>query len=90
MESGNGILIIIEGSAVGLFERIKAARDDHAIGLPAKGRFVPFPTISKPTNTGFVVHHHEAEKAGPHYDLRIQIPETTVGSSWAVPKAKLP
>lgn len=75
-----------------LIDRIKSAAKatDYAIGLPTKGEFVPFPEISKPTNTGFVVHHHEAEKAGPHYDLRIQIPNTTVGSSWAIPKAKLP
>lgn len=75
-----------------LIDRIKTAakKNDYAIGLPEKGKFKPFPKIKKPTPTSFVVHHHKAEKAGPHYDLRLQIPETTVGSSWAIPKAKLP
>jgi len=51
---------------VSLIDRIKSAAKatDYAIGLPTKGEFVPFPEISKPTNTGFVVHHHEADVAG--------------------------
>lgn len=72
-----------------LWERVKRARDT-AIGLPEKGKFVPFPKITKPTETGFVVHHHDAERAGTHYDLRLQIPKSRIGSSWAIPKAKLP
>lgn len=75
-----------------LIDRIKSAAkaNDYAIGLPEKGEYLPFPTVEKPVGTGFVVHHHDAEVAGKHYDLRIQHPDTEVGASWAIPKAKLP
>jgi len=75
---------------VSLIDRIKSAATDYAIGLPEKGEYLPFPTIEKPVGTGFVVHHHDAEVAGKHYDLRIQHPDTEIGASWAIPKAKLP
>lgn len=38
--------------------------------------------------TPWVVHKHEARKAGPHYDLRLSGPEGLY--SWALPKARLP
>jgi len=72
-----------------LFDRIKHAAQ-FAPGLPEKGKYRQFPEIKKPTETQYVAQLHKAEKAGPHFDLRIQIPGTDVGSSWAVPKAKLP
>lgn len=63
---------------------------DYAIGLPEKGKYTAFPRHDKPTSTGFVVQRHDAERAGTHFDLRIQVPGTETGASWAVPKARLP
>jgi DNA ligase D-like protein (predicted 3'-phosphoesterase) len=37
----------------------------------------------------FVIHHHRAEKAGRHLDLRLENDEGSL-SSWSIPKHKLP
>lgn len=38
----------------------------------------------------FVLHRHEAKKAGLHYDLRLKYPTKKVLASWAIPKATVP
>lgn len=38
----------------------------------------------------YVVHNHQALVAGPHYDLRIQIPGRRLLASWALPKSTIP
>jgi bifunctional non-homologous end joining protein LigD len=37
----------------------------------------------------FVIQHHMAEKAGEHFDLRLENDQGTL-SSWSIPKHKLP
>jgi hypothetical protein len=36
------------------------------------------------------VQHHDAVKAGPHWDLRLVDPTTTYAHSWAIPRANFP
>ena len=38
----------------------------------------------------FVLHLHNAKKAGMHYDLRIKNPNDKLVYSWAIPKAQIP
>ena len=42
------------------------------------------------TFRNFVLHLHEAKRAGRHYDLRIQYPNKNKLASWALPKAEVP
>lgn len=42
------------------------------------------------TKTKFVLHKHNADRAGIHYDLRIKNPETNLVWSWALPKSEIP
>lgn len=44
----------------------------------------------KPRITKFVLHKHDALKAGRHYDLRIKYFYKNKLASWALPKAKIP
>jgi len=38
----------------------------------------------------YVIHVHDALKAGQHWDLRIQIPNKRLLASWAIPRAVFP
>ena len=38
----------------------------------------------------YVIHEHDAKRAGKHYDLRIQIPRKRLLASWALPKGRIP
>ncbi len=38
----------------------------------------------------YIIHKHDAYRAGLHYDLRIEIPDKRLVASWALPKAKVP
>ena len=38
----------------------------------------------------YVIHEHDADKAGKHFDLRLKIPNKNLLESWALPKAKFP
>ena len=38
----------------------------------------------------YVIHLHDAHRAGKHYDLRIEIPRKRLLASWALPKTKIP
>lgn len=38
----------------------------------------------------YVIHEHNAIRAGLHYDLRIKIPNKNLIASWALPKAEFP
>lgn len=40
--------------------------------------------------TPLVLQLHEAQRAGKHYDLRLQIPRGNKLASWALTKAKIP
>jgi bifunctional non-homologous end joining protein LigD len=42
------------------------------------------------TTSKFVLHKHDAFRAGPHYDLRIEVPGQNYLNSWAIPKAEIP
>lgn len=46
--------------------------------------------MNKPKMVPFVLHRHEAKRAGLHYDLRIKYPNKKLLASWAIPSAKIP
>tara|TARA_B100001113_G_C21112732_1_gene623953 strand:+ start:1190 stop:2539 length:1350 start_codon:yes stop_codon:yes gene_type:complete len=48
---------------------VKCAED--AKGIPDRSRFVPLPIITEEATWKLNIQFHEADKAGPHYDLRL-------------------
>jgi hypothetical protein len=65
---------------VSLLEQVK----EYAPGIPSKETFHSLPDITHPTTWEFGVHHHLAEKRGPHFDLRLGDPKTGIAHSWAM------
>jgi hypothetical protein len=60
---------------------------EFAPGIPAGKVIHPFPTVEKPRQFEFAIHHHKSEgRAGEHYDLRIGDPKTGHAHSWAMKK----
>lgn len=57
---------------------------EYAPGIPSKSSVHPLPKIGKPRVLEFGIHEHLAEKAGPHFDLRIGDPDTGHAHSWAL------
>lgn len=53
------------------------------IGIPDRNRVVEIPSYSESRWTGSV-QYHQAKKAGPHFDLRLQPPGSSDALSWAV------
>ena len=48
---------------------VKCAED--IIGIPDKSKFVSLPIVTKEATWKLNIQFHEAKKAGPHYDLRL-------------------
>ena len=46
-----------------------------AIGIPDKEKFSELPQVNKPERVMFAIDMHYANRAGKHYDIRIQSPE---------------
>ena len=59
-------------------------RSEFAPGLPRKGLFKDFPTITRPENWVLVCQEHRAKRAGPHIDLRLFKPGSGIAFSWAL------
>lgn len=59
---------------------------DEIIGIPKKGLIHPIRRVAKSEDWEFVVHSHEARRAGHHLDLRIGDPSTGHAHSWALRK----
>lgn len=57
---------------------------DKIIGIPKKGLIHPIRKITEPEEWEFVLHDHDAKRAGKHFDLRIGDPKTGHGHSWAM------
>jgi hypothetical protein len=59
------------------------------IGIPDRNRFSSIPST---TNSGWDgnIQFHQAKKAGPHYDLRLNPPGSSDALSWAVRKLPEP
>ena len=38
----------------------------------------------------YIIHEHNAYRAGLHYDFRVEIPGKRIIASWALPKASVP
>jgi hypothetical protein len=53
------------------------------VGIPDRGRFLSIPSSFESRWTGNV-QHHQAEKAGSHYDLRLSPPGSNDAFSWAI------
>ena len=58
---------------------------EDIIGIPKKG-LVQKIRSSKDENWEYVVHDHQALRAGRHFDLRLGDPKTGHGHSWALRK----
>lgn len=59
------------------------------IGIPNKNINTDVPS-SYGEMWDYVIHRHDADVAGLHYDLRLSPPGSDVAYSWAIPKAILP
>jgi DNA ligase D-like protein (predicted 3'-phosphoesterase) len=57
---------------------------EFAPGIPSNKPMAAIPTSDKPFRTNWVVQFHKAKRAGPHYDLRLNLGGRAF--SWAVPK----
>lgn len=55
---------------------------EYAPGIPDKKKLSSIPTKSKPFITNYVIHSHAAERAGQHFDFRLNI--NNVAYSWAM------
>jgi DNA ligase D-like protein (predicted 3'-phosphoesterase) len=59
-------------------------KGEFAPGIPMNKAMAQIPTTKEPFRTNWVVQHHKAKRAGPHYDLRLNLGGRAY--SWAVPK----
>lgn len=66
------------------------AKSEDAPGIPDRSKTSPLPDVREPQNWTLSVQEHKAERAGPHYDLRLIDPATSEAHSWAIPRARLP
>lgn len=57
---------------------------EFAPGIPAGRVIQPPPTIKSPRTLEFGIHHHHADRAGEHFDLRLGDTETGHAHSWAL------
>lgn len=64
-------------------------RKEFAPGIPAERKTHPLPTAQDRLWT-MSIQEHLARKAGPHWDLRLVDPATSMAHSWALPKSRLP
>ena len=62
---------------------------EFAPGIPRARAIQTIPDATGKTWT-MAVQKHVADRAGPHWDLRLVDPETGYAHSWAVPKATFP
>ena len=56
---------------------------EYAPGIPKKEEYGLIPTFEKPKVIRWVIHKHQAEKAGLHYDLRLNL-QGNQAFSWAL------
>lgn len=56
--------------------------DEYAPGIPDKKRKRTIPTKGSPFLSSYVIHDHRADKAGQHFDFRLNI--DNVAYSWAM------
>lgn len=63
----------------------KTKKADYAPGLPDPKRFGDVSRLPKDQLIKWVVQRHKAERAGPHYDVRMGTPQTGL-LSWATRK----
>lgn len=69
-----------------------ASKRPYAPGIPGRETKPIRPVTSEGPNEVWVlgVEHHQAKRAGTHYDLRLVDPKTGYAHSWAIPEARLP
>ena len=61
-----------------------------AVGIPERGRFTPLRQTKEPEMWESVLHHHEAQRAGSHNDLRLHDPKTGIVYSFVVQRMPNP
>ena len=75
---------------MGIREKILSMHpQEFAPGIPVSRDVKPIPVVRQPEVWEFAAQRHDAEKAGPHIDLRLVDPEGNA-HSWAIPKGRLP
>jgi len=57
---------------------------EFAPGIPDKHQIVKLPNFTTPQKWEYVLHNHEANRAGQHFDLRLGDPRTGQAHSWVV------
>ena len=67
----------------------KLMSSEFAPGIPRDKKTHDIPTTEN-SDWMMSVQHHDAVKAGPHWDLRLIDPDTNRAHSWAIPKSKFP
>lgn len=55
---------------------------EKILGIPDRSKFSTIPTVNSEFYTNYVLHSHAAEKAGQHFDFRLNIQNTAY--SWAM------
>lgn len=75
-----------DGTHVDAYQR----EHEYAPGIPDKQNTAPPPEVLLPETWQFGLQFHRADRAGPHFDLRLGDPATGVAYSWAIPKARMP
>jgi len=65
-------------------DQLRKEAAEFAPGIPSNKPMSAIPTTTTPFRTNWVVQFHKAKRAGPHYDLRLNLGGRAF--SWAVPK----
>ena len=79
---------LIEKSLRGKGRLKSGSAEEFAPGIPADRKTHDLPTTK--AKWRLAVQLHKANKAGPHWDLRLVDPESGHAHSWAVPKREWP
>lgn len=62
-----------------------AQSDEDAPGIPSRAASHELPELTESTRWQFAVQAHDAERRGPHLDVRLGDPATGHAHSWAMP-----
>lgn len=67
------------------------AEGEFAPGIPESRRILPVPRVKSvnPQQWEMALQQHDAERAGPHLDLRL-VDKSGRAHSWAIPKSSMP
>jgi len=61
-----------------------------AVGITERGKYTPLRQFTNPELWDSVLHAHDAQRAGPHHDLRLHDPKTDIVYSFVVQRMPNP